>query len=161
MNDESFYEEQRFAQRWIQIVLVVLWIGLAAAAIVGMATKKAGPIPAILSLVPITVLILYFKSLKLQVRIDTDSVNYRFLPIQLKYRTIKRSDIEKMDVITFDPMEDYGGWGIRFSNKGKAYTAKGNHGLHIQLLTGKNTLIGTSKPEELKRFLKNYYTTAF
>src|ERR1700722_15297765 len=111
MNDETFYEEQRFAQRWIQIVLAVLWIGLATAAIVGMATKKTGPIPAILSLVPITVLILYFRSLKLQVRIDSDSINYRFLPIQLKYRTIKRSDIEKMDVITFDPMEDYGGWG--------------------------------------------------
>jgi hypothetical protein len=87
------------------------------------------------------------------VRIDTDAVNYRFLPIQLKYRKIKRSDIEKMDVITYDPMEDYGGWGIRFSGKGKAYTAKGNHGLYIQLFTGKNILIGTSKPQEMQRFL--------
>ena len=153
MNDESFYEEQRFAQRWIQIVLAVLWVGLATAVIVAMATKKTGPLPAILSIVPITVLILYFKSLKLQVRIDRDSINYRFLPIQLKYRTIKRSDIEKMDVITYDPMEDYGGWGIRIGNKGRAYTAKGNHGLYIQLLTGKNMLIGTSKPEEMQRFL--------
>ena len=56
-------------------------------------------------------------------------------------------------------MEDYGGWGIRFSGKGKAYIAKGKHGLYIQLFTGKNLLIGTSKPEELQRFLKKYYTT--
>jgi hypothetical protein len=153
MNDESFYEEQRFTQRWIQIVLAVLWVGLTTAAIVATATKKTGPIPAILSIAPITALILYFRILKLQVRIDTDSINYRFSPMHLKYRTIKRSDIEKMDVITYDPMQDYGGWGIRFGSKGKAYTAKGNHGLYIQLFTGKNILIGTSKPEELQRFL--------
>ena len=154
MNNESFYEEQHFAQRWIQIVLAVLWVGLTTAAIVAMSTKKTGPIPAILSIAPITALILLFRILKLQVRIDTDSINYRFSPIQLKYRKINRSDIEKMDVITYDPMEDYGGWGIRIGSKGKAYTARGNHGLHIQLFIGKNILIGTSKPEELQRFLQ-------
>jgi len=35
--------------------------------------------------------------------------------VQEKYRIIKRSDIEKMDVIAYDPLEDYGGWGIRFA----------------------------------------------
>jgi hypothetical protein len=157
MSDNFFYEEQRFTQRWIKITLGVLWVGLTAAAIIAMATKKIGPIPALLSIAPISALILFFSSLKLQVRIDTDAINYRFLPIQWKYRTIKREDIEKMDVITYDPVEDYGGWGIRLSHKGKAYTAKGDQGLSIQLVNGKNLLLGTSKPEELQRWIVHHF----
>ncbi len=156
MNDDSFYEEQRFTKRWIQVTLGILWVGITTAAVVGMATKKTGLLPAIAIVAPITLLILLFSILKLQVKISTDAINYRFFPIQLKYRTIKRTDIAKMDVISYDPVEDYGGWGVRIGDKGKAYTVKGNHGLYIQLVTGKNILIGTSKPEELQRCIVHY-----
>jgi hypothetical protein len=155
MSDNVFYEEQRLTQWWIKIILAVLLIGLTTAAIVGILTKKTGLLPATAIVAPVAVLILFFRSLKLQVRINGDSINYRFLPIQRKYRTIKQADILKMDVITYDPVEDYGGWGIRFGEKGTAYTAKGNHGLSIHLVTEKNILIGTSKPQELQSYLQN------
>jgi hypothetical protein len=153
MTDQCFYEEQRVTQRWVQILLWVIWVGLACAAVVALATKKTGPLGAVAIVAPITGFVLLFRYLKLQVRIDTEAINYRYFPVQQRYRIIRRRDIEHMDVITYDPMSDYGGWGIRYGAKGKAYTVKGDHGLFIQLASGKNFLLGTSKPGELRRFL--------
>lgn len=65
--------------------------------------------------------------------ISAGSICYRFFLIQRKYRTIRRSDIKNMNIITYNPIAYYGGWGIRFGNKGKAYSVRGNQGLLIEL----------------------------
>jgi hypothetical protein len=56
--------------------------------------------------------------------------------------------------ITYEPIAEYGGWGIRFGNKGMAYDVRGNKGIYITLTSGKHILIGTSKPNETEQFLK-------
>ena len=48
-----------------------------------------------------------------------------------------------------------GGWGIRlWTQYGTVYNMKGNKGLAIELLNGKNFLIGTQKPKELTAMLE-------
>jgi hypothetical protein len=106
--------------------------------------------------VPITAFVLLFRSLKLQVTLGEDAISYRFFPVQWKYRNINTSNIETMKVIDYDPLSDYGGWGIRFGKNGMAYTVKGNHGLYIRRTDKKPLLIGTSRPKEMESFLQKH-----
>jgi hypothetical protein len=70
-------------------------------------------------------------------------------------------DVEDYQVITYNPVRDYGGWGIKTGKKGRAYNVSGNWGLMLTLKNGKSVLIGTNMPVEIKSFLEslNNYKT--
>ncbi len=70
-------------------------------------------------------------------------------------RTYAHHDIESWQVRTYKPILEYGGWGIRFGQKGTAYNIRGNQGLQLHLTKGKRILIGTQKQEELQRVLRS------
>lgn len=156
MPEAEFYEEQKFIQPWVQVLLYVLWTGFLALTLLVVEKKAMGLIPALLLFLFVSAFILAFKSLKLITRITGDAIRYRFFPIQARFRTIKKQDIAALGLTTYNPLSDYGGWGIRFGNKGIAYTVSGNKGLLIRLASGKNILIGTSLPQELESYLKTY-----
>lgn len=160
MENDLFFEEQRFTQTWLKVILYSVWVGLTAISIGLVTTKKTGPVPALALFLLITIFVLIFRSLKLQVSLGMSAISYRFFPLQWKYRIIRVNNIESMKVIDYDPLSDYGGWGIRFGKKGIAYTAKGNHGLYIQRTDKRPLLIGTSKPKEMKDFLQMHNWTA-
>ncbi|HLI92821.1 MAG TPA: hypothetical protein VKU83_04410 [Puia sp.] len=156
MDTDTFHEEQRFTQIWIQIILYFVWAGVTGVSIALVATKKTGPIPAICLFAFMTIFVVVFRNLKLQVSLRKDAISYRFFPIQWKYRNISRVNIESMELIDYNPISDYGGWGIRFGKKGAAYTVKGNHGLYIRRADKSSVLIGTSKPKEMEDFLQKH-----
>jgi len=153
MPDVEFYEEQKFTQPWLQILLYIVWTGFLCLSVLLIKQKAAGPLPAILLFLFISALVLLFKNMKLITRITKNAVEYRFVPWQRKFKTIEKQEIAHLEVITYNPIRDYGGWGIRYGKKGTAYTTKGNKGLLIHRKTGKDFLLGTAKPEELKTFL--------
>jgi hypothetical protein len=100
------------------------------------------------------IIFILFQSTRLITEIDDREIRYRFYPFQTRFKTILRSDIEKMEVITYRPIIDYGGWGVRFGRKGMAYNVSGNIGLLISRKNGKTILIGTQKPDEMKEKLE-------
>ena len=57
--------------------------------------------------------------------------------------------IEKAEAHSYSPLRDYGGWGIRYGGKGKAYNVSGNKGVLLMLKDGKNVLIGSQNHEGL------------
>jgi hypothetical protein len=57
--------------------------------------------------------------------------------------------VKSHEVITYSPLRDYGGWGIRYGSKGKAYNVSGNRGVRLELSNGKRLLFGSQRPEEL------------
>jgi hypothetical protein len=59
-----------------------------------------------------------------------------------------------LEVKSYNPLSEYGGWGIRFGKNGMAYTVKGDKGIDISLDPETHLLIGTSKPDEVGVFLK-------
>ena len=85
--------------------------------------------------------------------IDIKGITYRYYPFHLKYHTISWDEIEEYEVIKYNPIRDYGGWGVRFGKGGKAFNVSGDKGLQLYLKTGKNILIGTQKDKELVDFL--------
>jgi len=163
----TFTETQKFNQPWI-------WIGIAAIGLTMTTVFEFGIyqqlfrgkpfgnnpmsdngliISYLLIVLLITGLILLFRFACLSTEIDENGIDYRFFPFHLKHKKITWSEIEKMEVITYKPIRDYGGWGIRYNRTGKAYNVSGDKGLQLYLKNGKRILIGTQRDAELTDFL--------
>ncbi len=110
-------------------------------------------VSSILVLLLFLILLLLFGILKLSTEIDRQGIRYRFYPFQMKFRKLRWDDVRQVEVITYNPIRDYGGWGIKSGKKGKAYNVSGNKGMQIQLRDGRNVLIGTQNHIELADFL--------
>lgn len=106
-------------------------------------------------LLVLLLLVLLFLFAKLTTEIDKSGISFRFFPFQFTFRRISWDTVEKYEVITYNPIGDYGGWGIKGNKHGQAYNVSGNLGLKIYLKTGKEILIGTQKKTELTRFLSD------
>lgn len=148
-----YFEEQKFSQRWLKIILYAAFIICLS---VPLLSGSAGSfnlltfIPAIFLLA----IIFFFRQMKLTLILDANNVAYKFRPFHKKNQTIKRRDIKNIAVVTYDPIGDFGGWGIRFGKNAKAYSVRGPYGLEITLNSGKSILIGTTNPEKLSSFLR-------
>lgn len=98
--------------------------------------------------------VLLLRVTQLETAITSQTISIRFRPFMRKWKTIAWEEVKKAEVVSFNPIGDYGGWGISSSRKGKAYTTKGNMGLLLTLNQGKPLLIGTQKPNEIKQFIR-------
>ena len=100
--------------------------------------------------------LIYFS--RLYTHINDKGVYYMFKPFHRKMHLIPWEEISRHEVIKYRPIMDYGGWGIRYGRKGKAYNIQGNLGLYLTLKSGKTLLIGTQQPESLRSFMRSMPT---
>ncbi len=153
---KTFEETQSFNQWWIWVVLIASACfpvyGMIQQVILGnpIGDRPLSNVGMILLMLFTTALLLFFFILKLQTKIDERGIQVRFFPLIKK--DIKWSQITTTEVIDYGFV---GGWGIRYFTKyGTVYNIKGKMGLLITLKGGKQFVIGTQRPEELKSFLK-------
>ncbi len=165
----TFKEEQRFDAPWLIILLGV--IGVASILPIWMMFYKQiikGEPPGSNGLSDVGLIILFFGVIlfiglmygfvylcKLTTYIDEKQIVYKFVPFHRKPHSILWEDVDSAEVIKYHPVMEYGGWGVRYGSKGKAYNTRGDKGLEIITKEGKNILIGTREPEQLKIFLTN------
>lgn len=163
----TFKETQRFSQFfiWISILAVgILTIGIFGVALYEQVIKghRFGDHPVsnaaliwifILNVILFICLVLLFRLTKLITIIDESGIYIKFFPFQLSFRRFAWDVIESYEVITYNPVKEYGGWGIRYGKKRKAYNVKRNKGLFIQFKNGKSLLVGTQQEGDLTRFL--------
>jgi hypothetical protein len=64
---------------------------------------------------------------------------------------IPLSTVQSVHRVSFNPLTDWGGYGIRMNSRGKAYIAGGNEGIELQLIAGGILLIGSQKLDQLIR----------
>ena len=95
---------------------------------------------------------LFIYLLQLRITVTKDSLNIRFFP--LVNRTIPRNQISAIESVSYRPIMEYGGWGIRGYKDNRAYTAAGKRGVRITLKDGNKILIGSQTPEKLEEKLK-------
>ncbi len=62
---------------------------------------------------------------------------------------LKTTDISSVEVHSYSPLRDFGGYGIRFNKEMKAYFLRGNRGVKITTPAGKKYLIGSDHAERL------------
>ena len=158
-----FKEEQRFTQTWLKIILAISLI----VPIIVVSKEyleensKITTNEFILTLVGITASVAFIFFIKLKTSIDEKGIHYQFYPFHLKMKLIKWEAIKKAQVRTYDPISEYGGWGLKggsFWNKekGKCVNISGNIGIQVEFKNGKNLLIGTQKKEKATHVLKTY-----
>lgn len=149
-----FGENQRFSQWWLWLLLMVVISNLVREFINGTAEEKDALFFSALTLTLTSVL---FGIMKLETTIDINGISVRFFPFHFKKKHFNWDQLENCYLRSYNPIMEYGGWGIRktFSGKGTAYNVKGKVGLQLVFKNGDRLLIGTQKAEELKEVLKN------
>ncbi|MEO8086574.1 MAG: hypothetical protein ABI763_07130 [Bacteroidota bacterium] len=157
-----FSEKQKFRQWWIWVLIVIIScieLNIFYRAIIPGHHHYLGSIYiyAFLNLLVIILLLI----LRLETEISEAGISYRFFPFHTRQQTISWTEIEKGYVRKYNPISEYGGWGLRLGlfRSGKAYNVSGNMGFQLVLKNGKSLLIGTQKPEEIQTVLRQLSET--
>lgn len=108
-----------------------------------------------ISVLSIGLLCIFISSLKLSTEITDKNVKYKMFPFHFKWKEISMKEIEKIEVRTYKPLQEYGGWGNRRGKSGRAFTIKGKKGLQLTLKNGQKILLGTSNGDELAKVIKS------
>jgi hypothetical protein len=159
-----FREVQKMNQLWVRIVIaitvVMTWYGAYQQLLL---RKPFGNNPApdwimILVFIMFGVLFpVFFRSIKLVTEVRKSGLYVRFYPLHFSFKSIPFETIQSYDVRTYNPLRDYGGWGIRYGSKGKAYTVEGSRGVFFEFLEGgkvKKLMIGSQIPEKLSEAVR-------
>ncbi len=65
-------------------------------------------------------------------------------------RCLDGGSIRRVDVVTYRPLADCGGWGIRTGRDGeRVLNARGDRGVRLHMIDGSRLLIGSQTPELL------------
>ena len=90
---------------------------------------------------------------KLVTIINSEGINYSFWPYFKKQKLIPFERIKEFRIRQYRPLIEYGGWGIKKGGRkyGDAINVSGNKGLQLILDDGKKILIGTQRPDAVKR----------
>lgn len=99
-------------------------------------------------------------AMRLETRIDRNGLHYKFFPIHRKFRKAPIADGTTVSVVTYHPIREFGGWGIRGWGAKRALNISGNQGMRITSNDGRELLIGTQKPEEAHAYLEKFGFTA-
>lgn len=153
MSKRIFEEQQRFTQP-------LIWVAMAMA--IGVSVyrfiQENGDEGFITPFIILGVVIILLLSIRLKTRIDEQGIHVQMFPFHLKYVTYSWSELYDAEVVTYSPMGDYGGWGVRVSlrGKGKAFNVKGDKGIKITTADGKTRMIGTQQEDEARRAIESY-----
>lgn len=154
-----FQEKQLFNNKW-HIVLFSIIICLSIGSTILLFIQQKGHffvlLPSGLSFV--LILALWF-SMQLKTRIDIHGIHYQYLPFHLKERHLDWNELQAVEIKGYRPLQDYGGWGIRFGGfdfNNILLNVAGKKGIYVQLKSGRRIMIGTQKPYEAEQALEHY-----
>ncbi len=157
----DFREVQQFRQPWLWTLLILLTLAAIVCFGYGMIKQLlfgypwgSRPLPngALAIVGPLFIILMIgisflFLKMKLITEVRDDGLYIHFFPLLRQH--IRFENIENCEVRSYSPIKEYGGWGIRYGLKGKAYNVSGNHGVQLKLAGDKRLLIGSQRPEEL------------
>lgn len=149
MKDTIYQKEQRLNPVWFWISSVPVDVFLILT-IINLSGDSDNLILSVIAIVFLSMFlvfdILLFFFLKLKVSID-----FEFLYISLKPLSnlkIPINEISFYEIVSFRPLRDFGGYGIRYSFRKKeaGYFLKGNTGVRIYYPLSKKLIVGTEDP---------------
>ncbi len=149
-----FHEEQNFQQPRIRLLLAIpptILLGLAVWQVaLGHAWGKQPMSNGSLIFWTVFLWLLYFYLIRVrlvtEVRSDGVMVGLKGLG---RRRSIPSDAIKSVELASYDPVRDFGGYGIRFQGSTSAYIASGNRGVRLELSTGKKVWIESKRPDDL------------
>ncbi len=158
MTTPIFNETQRFRQVWIWTILLVITgiaVGTMIYQLINDTQTSLGEL-----IIPVGILVFVnglFFSMHLTTRFDSESISYSYFPF-LGQRKYNWKEIESMELIAYNGLLEYGGWGIKWNGDCWSYTTGGTHGILIKT-KDKKFLLGTQNPTEVKKVIDHFNTS--
>lgn len=154
-----FSEQQRFRQWWLWTLI----IGLNATMLVVILTllwdddpvneQRGSILFQVINFMVILGMTLLFLSLRLEMSITQEGIQVRFFPFQRKKRIYTWNMIARAYIRTYQPITEYGGWGMRGIGNNRALNVSGKQGLQLVFTDGRKLLIGSQKTHEIEQLL--------
>ncbi len=151
-----FHEEQAFRQRYAKLALAT-----PPAALIFVTCRQlvwhhpwGNPPVSNGGLLFLTILLVLVYVRLITVRLVTDlrpteiAVGLRGL---WRKRRISLNQVRTARAVEYDPIRDFGGYGIRSGLRGHAYIASGSGGVELELRNGQKILIGSQDPARLAK----------
>ncbi|SEO88085.1 hypothetical protein SAMN04487948_106141 [Halogranum amylolyticum] len=138
----SFREVQRFRQPW-------LWALLAVVAVVSVVS--GGPVAVVVAVGVGG----FVWSLRLETEVRDDGLYLRFVLFHRSFRRVPWSEMGSFEAVTYRPLGEYGGWGIRWRPEKLAYNVSGSRGVRIERPDDRELLVGSQRPDDLARAMRN------
>jgi len=162
-----FHEEQKFDSPWLRLLFGGLFLFLAGIFGYGIIQqlilkKPWGDRPmsdsalicvACISLLSFGGVLALLAGAKLTTEVRAEGFFFRFSPFHRSFQQIPFGDVQSWEAVTYRPLPEYGGWGIRYGLSGKAFNVRGNRGVRLTLRNGQRVLFGSQCAEELSRSL--------
>jgi len=147
-----FTEAQAFPS-WSYTVL--LFVGVGPLLLARLLPDPAKPIIAPTGIVTALVMAILANLLYLRTTVDDEALVVIFGYAFPMYRQrIPLGEIRSAEAVTYNPLREYGGWGIRGFGDNRALNARGNRGVRLTLTDGRRLLVGSQRPDELATALR-------
>lgn len=157
-----FSKRQRFKQVWIWIIL----LGINGLFIYGLVkqvvfkqqfgSKPLSDAGLVIATACSFLPAVLFLCLRLETIIKPDGIYVRFFPFRLNFTHYSWNKLHQLFVRQYNPIGEYGGWGLRGFGKNTALNVSGNKGIQLVTKDGSKILIGTNKADEATRILKQH-----
>ncbi len=145
----ALHSEKQYAMWWVHAIVIVS-IGAALATMIA-APEEAGGWWLI---IPIVILLaIYGLFMPMTVEVSSDAVRVRFGHFGWPKWVFPIAEISDARVVTFRPIRDYGGWGIRRGEDGYCLNERGSEGVRFEH-AGKTYTLGSDAPEQLLSALR-------
>jgi hypothetical protein len=69
-------------------------------------------------------------------------------------RTVRYDGIATLESVRYNPIRDFGGWGVRGTAKKRIWSARGNEAVVLHLTDGKLLYIGSDHPRRLEERIR-------
>ncbi len=159
MSNQVFNEKQSYKGSWIMYLILLTEIPTLILMLALFFTTEDKQEMGIALAVVLTVLALSISlilSISLETRIDQFGIQYKYYPFIRNWRKIPKKEIRNVQVISFNPILDFGGYGLKRNRSTKLYNILGDEGLLIDTDEKRKILIGTRERKKLEFFLATW-----
>jgi hypothetical protein len=149
-------EQQRFNQPWLWLIVfsmavLVCWIFGQPLLPNHLPNSQDPPLLLAAVFVAFTALVmpLLIYLCRLTTEVRSDVLLVQFFPFHTRPVRIEYGTITACHAVQYNPLLDYGGWGLRYGLGGRAYNVSGNLGVRLEFSSGPALLIGSQHPMDL------------
>ncbi len=156
-------EVQHFRQLWLWLMIVIVPIACLISILDVIVFDKCSD-PASASIIATLIIgiilgigipwLMYVTNLTTEVR--TDGIYIRYFPFHRSFRKVSQ-EITRCEIRKYNPIKEYGGWGIRGFKSDRAYNVSGDMGIQLTYSDGNKLLIGTHRPDELLSAIRSIH----
>lgn len=141
---------------WAAWVYLLLWGAVGGSAVAAAASGSPGI--ALLTMGSAALIHVVFGGLL--VTVETGGVRVGLGRARLLRTFIPFADVSEIESVTYKPLRDFGGWGLRGSKRKRVWSARGNRAVRLHLTDGRQVWVGSDEPDRLEGRIRNAMSLA-